>query len=277
MTDPRGSHPVRSDRSRSRSTADAQASSGSAGRAPPPPRTRRGPRPRARHRAPRRGRRSASPHHLSHRHRRPSRVSVIACPSWRTGPVRPARRTQAGSSDHAWGPSSSSTASAPVVTASVATRVAFIRRTSSGGPAAARAASAWRRRRSSCVGHAPPGQADLGRSWTVDDLSEEHQGHGRLPVGDPPEPPGVPSPGMDAELQEAGVEAGGLARHDHVAGQGHVEPGPHRRTVDRGHRRERRLGHTQEPGVERPHRLGVVGGFEVGQIGPGAERRSPPR
>ncbi len=113
--------------------------------------------------------------------------------------------------------------------------VAFIRRTSSGGPAAARPAIVRAASSSSASGtqvHASPISAARA---TVDDLAEHHQGHRRLQVGDAPQPPGVAAAGVQADLQEAGVEAGGLAGDDQVAGQGHVEPGTDGGAVHRRH------------------------------------------
>ena len=82
----------------------------------------------------------------------------------------------------------------------------------------------------------------------------------------------LPATGVQADLQEAGVEARRLARHDHVAGQGHVQTGPHRRAVDRGDRGQRRAGHPQEAGVDPPQGLLVAARGQVVEVGTGAER-----
>ena len=100
--------------------------------------------------------------------------------------------------------------------------VAFVRRTSSRGAAAARSAIACAAGSSSSSGthrHTRPDPLGLG---AVEHLAEQHGGGDRLRAGDALAHPRVPAAGVEAELQEPGVEAGSLAGQAHVADQGQV-------------------------------------------------------
>ncbi len=76
-------------------------------------------------------------------------------------------------------------------------------------------------------------QADPLGLGAVQDLTEQDGGHRRLRAGDAPEHPRVAAAGVDADLQEAGVEAGSLGGDAHVAAEGHVHPGADGGPVDR--------------------------------------------
>jgi hypothetical protein len=75
---------------------------------------------------------------------------------------------------------------------------------------------------------------------------------------------------VEAEVQEAGVEAGRPAGEAHVAGKGEVHPRADRGPVDGGHRRQRRPGDPQEPLVDGEQGLAGAAG-EVAEVGAGAE------
>ena len=112
-----------------------------------------------------------------------------------------------------------------------------------------------------------PGPLGLG---PVEDLAEEEGGGGRLGPGDAVEHPGVAAAGVEAQLQEAGVEAGPTGGQAHVAGQGQVHARAHRGAVHRGDGGQRAARHAQEPLVDRQQAL-ALRGAQVRQVGAGAE------
>ena len=75
-------------------------------------------------------------------------------------------------------------------------------------PAAARAAMLARRRQQVVVGDAAPDEADPLGLGAVEHLAEQHRGGRGLRTDDAAQHPRVTAAGVDAELQEAGVEAG---------------------------------------------------------------------
>ena len=93
---------------------------------------------------------------------------------------------------------------------------------------------------------------------TVEHLAEEHRSGRRLGADDAAHHPGVPPARVDAELQEAGVEARPPGGQSHVATERQVHPGPDRRPVDRGERRQRAAGDAQEPLVDRAQAAGIA-------------------
>jgi len=66
-------------------------------------------------------------------------------------------------------------------------------------------------------------------------------------AGDPPQ---VTTARVETDLEEAALEARRFTGQDHVTGQGHVEPGPHRGPVHRGHHGMAKL---TEPHHQRVH------------------------
>jgi hypothetical protein len=83
----------------------------------------------------------------------------------------------------------------------------------------------------------------------------EHQ-RGRALLADPRgQPPQVAAAGVDAHVQEPGVEPGGLPGEDDVAGQRQVHAGPDGGAGDRGDGRHRGGGQGLVPGVGRGQRV----------------------
>ena len=83
------------------------------------------------------------------------------------------------------------------------------------------------------------GEADpLGR-LTVEHLSEEHGRCRDLRTDDAPQHPRVAPAGVQADLDEAGVELRPLRRDPQVAAERHVHAGADRRPVDRRDRGQR--------------------------------------
>ena len=106
-------------------------------------------------------------------------------------------------------------------------------------------------------------------------VEQHHRGRG-LRTDSALQQPGHATAGMDAEGEEAGVEAGRGPGEAHVAGQRQVEPGSHRRPVDRGDRGQRAAGHREETLVDATEVVvtaGFPGGGQGAEVAPGAERR----
>ena len=81
--------------------------------------------------------------------------------------------------------------------------------------------------------------------------------------------------GVQAELEEAGVEAGRAPGQAHVAAQGQVHAGADGGAVDGGERRQRRAPDPQEALVDRAQPVAwsrAAGRAEVAEVGAGAER-----
>ena len=151
---------------------------------------------------------------------------------------------------HTCGSSSRCTARVVVDVGHVLDRRAWSTIDSSRGAPAARAAISWAASSSCVVVDAAVHEPDPLGLGAVEHLAEEHRRHRRLRAGDAPQHPGVPAAGVDADLEEPGVELGPAGGETHVAAERQVHPGADRRTVDRGQRRQRAAGDAQEPLVD---------------------------
>ncbi len=83
------------------------------------------------------------------------------------------------------------------------------------------------------------GQSDPRRLLAVEDLGKEDGGGCDLRSADVLLHPGVAAAGMEAQVEEAGVESGGSPGEPQVADEGQVHAGAHGRPVDGGNRRQR--------------------------------------
>jgi hypothetical protein len=81
----------------------------------------------------------------------------------------------------------------------------------------------------------------------------------------------VAASGVEAEVDEAGVELGTARREADVAHEGEVHARADGSAVDRGDGRQRRAAHAQEALVDRPEAL-ALGLAEVAEVGARAER-----
>ena len=133
--------------------------------------------------------------------------------------------------------------------------VALIALTSSGGAAAARAAIATAvssSASSSTQRHTSPTRS---ASSPVEHLAEQHRRHVAWGPAMLPEHPGVAAAGMDAELQEPGVEAGRPPGQAQVAHERQVHAGADRGAVDRGDGGQRSTGRPAGSLVDREQAL----------------------
>jgi len=104
----------------------------------------------------------------------------------------------------------------------------------------------------------------------VHHLAEHHTGERRLRADDAAQHPRVTAAGMDADLQEAGVESGSAGGKAQVAPEREVHTGADGRAVDRGDGGQRAAGDAQEPFVDGAEAL--LGGLgQVAEVGARAE------
>ena len=99
------------------------------------------------------------------------------------------------------------------------------------------------------VDAAPRQAAALGLR-PVEHLAEQHRGRRGLRAGDALEHPGVAAAGVDAELEEPGVEPGPPGGEPQVAGQREVHAGADRGAVHGGDRRQGAAGDPEEALVD---------------------------
>ena len=106
----------------------------------------------------------------------------------------------------------------------------------------------------------------------VHHLAEHHACERGLRADDPAQHPRVPAARVDADLQEAGVEARPPRSEAQVTSEREVHPGTHGCAVDGGDGGQRRTGDAKESFVDRAEAPG--GGLgEVAQVRSGTERR----
>ena len=130
------------------------------------------------------------------------------------------------------------------------------------------------------VGDAAPREPDLDGPLALDPFAEQVDRERRLRADGPFQQPRVPAARVQADLGEAGVEAGGRAHQPDVAREREVEAGPDRGPVDRGDRGQRAVADREEAvvdvvdvaGVALPLALGAAHRRETRQVSARAER-----
>ncbi len=115
------------------------------------------------------------------------------------------------------------------------------------------------------------GETDPLGFCTVEHLAEHDGRHRRLRSGDAPEHPRVTATGVQADLQETGVELGTAGRDPNVAPEGEVHAGADGRAVDRRQCGQRAAGDPQETLVDGAEAV-AVGRSEVAEVRTGTER-----
>jgi len=121
------------------------------------------------------------------------------------------------------------------------------------------------------IGHAAMGETYPLGFFAVHDFAEQHRSSGGLGAGDVLEHPGMATSGVDADLEEAVIEPGGLAGQAHIADQGKVHAGADGCAVDCGDGWQGASADSKESFVDRQQSLlGAVA--EVGEVSASAKR-----